>query len=269
MAPEVLHPAVTMDLGIAGRTALITGGAGRIGRATSLVLGEEGATVAVLDVDASGAKEVAREVKAAGGEAFAVACDLTDAEAVTAAVADAVDRAGGLDILVNNAGLVDARGRVESFPDELWHRDLAVNLTGTYHVTKAAFPRMKEAGWGRIVTLSSIAGWLGDFGQVSYSTTKAGLIGFGKSLALEGARHGITSNLLAPNVVVGMLADLSLEELEEVNPYFARLARATPVGHLGHEEDVANLIAYLVSQQAAYVTGQVIGVTGGVDLLTY
>ncbi len=233
------------------------------------MLGAEGVEVVVLDVDASGAEDVAEEVQDAGGDAVAVTCDLTDREAVTETVAELEEETGGIDILVNNAGLVDARGRVEEFPDELWDRDLDVNLTGAYNITKAIFPGMKERGWGRIVTMSSAAGWLGDFGQISYSTTKSGLIGFGKSLAIEGAKYGITSNILAPQIVVGALAELDIEELEEINPYFARIAKATPMKRLGTEEDVANLVAYLSSDLAGYITGQVIGVTGGVDLLSY
>jgi 3-oxoacyl-[acyl-carrier protein] reductase len=258
-----------MELGIDDRTALVTGGAGRIGTVVSETLAEEGAEVAVLDVDESGAKEVASDIQSAGGEAFAVACDLTDREEVREVVEDVEDRAGGVDILVNNAGLVDARGRAGEFDDDLWDRDLDVNLTGTYNITKALFPRMRERGWGRVVTLSSVAGTHGGFGQLSYSTTKAGLTGFAKTLALEGAPDGVTSNALAPNIVVGELAELDVEQIEEINPYFARIVEATPAGQLGTEEDVAGLVAYLASEQASYVTGQVIGVTGGVDLFSY
>lgn len=258
-----------MDLGIEGRTALVTGGAGRIGTVVSKTLAEEGCEVVVLDVDEKGATSLAEEIEDEGGDAFAVGCDLTDADEVQEAIEHVEDRAGGVDILVNNAGLVDARGRVDDFEDDLWHRDLNVNLTGTYHVTKAIFPDMRERGWGRIVTMSSVAGTHGGFGQLSYSTTKAGLVGFGKSLALEGGPDGVTSNLIAPNIVVGELADLDREAIEDINPYFARMIDATPMGTLGREEDVAGLVAFLASEQARFITGQVVGVTGGVDLLSY
>lgn len=258
-----------MDLGLDDRVAVVTGGAGRIGTVVSQTLADEGCEVCILDVDASGAEDLAEEIEDAGGSALAVECDLTDRDEVRSVVDSVEDRTGGVDILVNNAGLVDARGRAEGFDDDLWDRDVAVNLTGTYNISKALFGRMRERGWGRIVTMSSVAGTHGGFGQLSYSSTKAGLVGLGKTLALEGAPDGVTSNVLAPNIVVGELADLDREQIEQINPYFARIVDATPMGSLGSEEDVAGLVSYLVSEQAAYVTGQVIGVTGGVDLFSY
>jgi len=258
-----------MDLGLDGRTALVTGGAGRLGREDCAVLADEGAEVVVLDVDGEAAESVAADLEASGEQAHAVECDLTDRDAVESTVAAVREETGGVDILVNNAGLVDAVSTVDEFPDDLWDRDVAVNLTGTYNVTREVFPAMCDRGWGRVITMSSFAGVGGGFGQLSYSTTKAGLIGFGKTLALEGARHGVTSNVLAPSVVVGDLADLPPEELEGVNPQFERIRQATPMKELGREEDVAPLVAYLASEHARYVTGQVVGVTGGVDLFTF
>jgi NAD(P)-dependent dehydrogenase (short-subunit alcohol dehydrogenase family) len=172
-------------------------------------------------------------------------------------------------VLVNNAGLVDAVGKVEDYDDELWDRDMDVNLTGTYNITKPIFKNMCERGWGRIINMSSMAGWQGGFGQASYSTSKAGLIGFGKTLALEGAKHGVTSNVIAPNIVMEDLADLPGEQLEEINPQFEKIRQATPMKSLGKEKDVSNLIAFLASEQSEYITGQVIGVTGGVDLFSF
>jgi NAD(P)-dependent dehydrogenase (short-subunit alcohol dehydrogenase family) len=128
---------------------------------------------------------------------------------------------------------------------------------------------MLEREWGRVVNMSSMAGWEGGFGQASYSATKAALIGLGKTLALEGAQSGVTSNVITPNIVVEQFADMSVEELEAVDEYFARIAKATPMRKLGREADVANLVAYLCSEQASYVTGQVVGVTGGIDLFSF
>jgi 3-oxoacyl-[acyl-carrier protein] reductase len=128
---------------------------------------------------------------------------------------------------------------------------------------------MKEREWGRIVNMSSMAGWQGGFGQASYSATKAALIGFGKTLALEGAQSGITSNVIAPSIVVGALADMPIDQLEQMDEHFARIAKATPMRKLGKEEDVSNLIAFLCSEQASYITGQVVGVTGGIDLFSF
>lgn len=259
-----------MDFGLDDKTALVTGGAGRLGSEDCRHLAAEGADVIVLDVDADAAETVADEITDSDrpGTARAVECDLTDREAVTDTVAAVESETDGIDVLVNNAGFVDAVSRIESFDDELWDRDVELNLTGAYNVTKAVFPHMKERGWGRIVTMASIAGWRGSFAQISYATTKSGLIGFGKTLALEGAKHGITSNVLTPSIVVGDLADLPPEQLEQFEPQYERVRQATPMKELGREEDVAPLICYLASEQARYVTGQVIGVTGGADLFS-
>ncbi|PSQ15685.1 dehydrogenase [Halobacteriales archaeon QS_8_69_26] len=258
-----------MDLGLDGRTALVTGGGGRLGSEDARVLGAEGAEVVVLDVEASTAEAVAEEVREDGGDAYAVECDLTDRDDVEETVAEVRDRSGGVDVLVNNAGLVDATDRVENFDDDLWDRDVAVNLTGAYNVTRQVFPAMCERGWGRVISMSSVAGTHGGFGQISYSTTKAGMVGLGTTLALEGARHGVTSNVLAPSIVVGDLADLPPEQLEQINPQFEQIRQATPMRELGREEDVAPLVAFLASDHARYITGQVVGVTGGVDLFAF
>ncbi|WP_227355066.1 SDR family NAD(P)-dependent oxidoreductase [Haladaptatus salinisoli] len=258
-----------MDFGLDGRTALVTGGGGRIGSVDCETLAAEGAEVVVLDVDADAAQSVVDDIEDDGGAAVAVECDLTDRAEVSATVEGIRDEFGGIDVLVNNAGMVDAQAKLEDYDDDIWDRDMEINLTGTYNVTKEVFPAMCEREWGRIVTMSSMAGWQGGYGQSSYAATKAALIGFGKTLALEGAQHGVTSNVIAPSIVVGALADLPLEQLKEVNEYFGRIAEATPMRQLGREEDVANLVAYLASEQASYVTGQVVGVTGGVDLFSF
>ncbi|PGF18326.1 dehydrogenase [Natrinema sp. CBA1119] len=258
-----------MDFGLDDKTALVTGAGGRIGSVDCEVLAAEGTDVIALDVDIDAAETVVDDIEDAGGTARALECDLTDRDAIAETVSAIDEDVGGIDVLINNAGLVDARDRIEEFDDEIWDRDIAVNLTGTYNVTRAVYPGMKEREWGRIITMSSVAGWQGGFGQASYSATKSALIGFGKTLALEGAQHGITSNVVAPSIVVGALADLPIDQLEGVDEHFARIAKATPMRRLGREEDVANLIAYLCSEQAEYITGQVVGVTGGVDLFSF
>lgn len=255
-----------MDLGIDDRTALITGGGGRIGGEDARVLAEEGAEVVVLDVDLEAAQEVADEVP---GDAYAVECDLTDRDQVQETVSEVRDRSGGVDILINNAAMVDAVGKLGDFDDDTWDRDMQINLTGTYNISKVIFPAMCERGWGRIINMSSMAGWYGGYGQASYSATKAALIGFGKTMALEGARHGVTCNILAPNIVMEDLAGLSSEELEALNPQWEKIRQATPMKSLGKEKDVSTLLAFLVSEHAEYLTGQVIGVTGGVDLFSF
>ena len=261
-----------MDFGIEDRVAIVTGGAGRIGSEDCRVLAREGADVVALDVAKDKADNVADEINEGEeyhGDALAVECDLTDRPDVEATVEAIEEEMGSTDILINNAGMVDARDKVENFDDDIWDRDMAVNLTGSYNITKEVYPHMKEQGWGRIISMSSMAGWQGGFGQASYSATKAALIGFAKTLALEGAQYGVTSNAIAPSIVVGALADMDIEMLEQTDEHFARIAKATPMRKLGTEEDVANLIAYLCSEQANYVTGQVVGVTGGIDLFSF
>jgi 3-oxoacyl-[acyl-carrier protein] reductase len=261
-----------MDFGLDDRTALVTGGAGRLGSEDCKHLAREGADVVVLDVDLDGAERVVDEIaedEDARGEAMAVECDLTDREDVNATVEALEEETGGIDVLVNNAGFVDAVAKLEDFDDELWDRDVELNLTGAYNITRAVYPGMKERGWGRIVTMASIAGWRGSFAQISYSTTKSGLIGFGKTLALEGAKYGVTSNVLTPSIVVEDLAKMEPDQLEAFDPQFERIRQATPMQELGREDDVAPLVCYLASEQARYVTGQVVGVTGGADLFSY
>lgn len=258
-----------MDFGFDDKTALVTGGAGRIGSEDCRVLAEEGAEVVVLDVKEDAAQGVADEIEEDGGTAHAIECNLTDREDVSTTVEALREETGGIDILINNAGLVDARSRMNDYDGEKWDKDMSVNVTGTYNITREVFPGMCEREWGRIINMSSITGMQGGFGQASYATTKAALIGFGKTLALEGAQNGVTCNVVAPNIVVGALADMSPEQLEQVDEHFARIAKATPMRKLGREKDVSNLIAFLCSEQAEYITGQVVGVTGGVDLFSF
>lgn len=258
-----------MDFGLDGKTALVTGGGGRIGSEDCRVLAEEGAEVVVLDIDSEAATAVVTDLRAAGGTARGIECDLTDRAAVRETIAAVREETGGIDILVNNAAYVDAQSRLRDYDHDIWDRDIAVNLTGAYNISREVFPAMCERGWGRVITMSSMAGWYGGFGQASYAATKAGLIGFGKTLALEGAQHGVTSNIIAPNIVMEELADMEPAALEDEYPMFERIRQATPMRTLGREADVANLVAYLASEQASYLTGQVIGVTGGIDLFTF
>lgn len=258
-----------MDFGLDNKTALVTGGAGRIGSVDCEILAEEGAEVVVLDVDEDGVERVADDINEQGGDAIPVVCDLTDRAEVKETVTDLREQTGGVDILINNAAMVDARAQVKDYDNDIWDRDVAINLTGAYNITRQVFPGMLEREWGRIINMSSMAGWYGGFGQASYSATKAALIGFGKTLALEGAQKNVTANVITPNIVVGALADMDVEELEQVDEYFARIAKATPMRKLGREEDVANLVTFLCSEQASYITGQVVGVTGGVDLFSF
>jgi len=224
------------------------------------VLAAEGCRVAVLDLNAEGAEEAAKEVTAAGGVARGYACDVRDAARVTE-VAAAVERdLGPVSICVNNAGFVYTVGQLKDTRLEDWELNLAINLTGTFNVTKAVFPGMRERRWGRIVCMASIAGLMGGFGQTAYATTKMGVVGFAKSVALEGARHNVTCNVIAPGIV-GPNAKLS--------PLYDRMVKRVAMQREGEPEEVAHAIAFLCSEPARYITGAVLPVTGGMDLFTF
>ncbi|MBI4634828.1 MAG: 3-oxoacyl-ACP reductase FabG [Candidatus Rokubacteria bacterium] len=249
-----------MDLGIRDRVAVVTGGARSLGRADAHALAGEGCRVAVLDLNAEGAQETATEIATAGGAARGYACDVRDAGQVRAVVAEVAGALGPVDICVNNAGIIYTLGQLKDMRDEDWELNLAVNLTGTYNVTKAVFPGMRERRWGRIVCMASIAGLMGGFGQTAYATTKMGVIGFARSVALEGARYNVTSNVIAPGIV-GPNAQLS--------PMYERMVKRVAMQREGKPEDVASAVTFLCSERARYITGAVLSVMGGMDLFTF
>jgi NAD(P)-dependent dehydrogenase (short-subunit alcohol dehydrogenase family) len=249
-----------VDLGIAGKVALVTGGARNLGRADALKLAEEGCRVAVLDLNRDGAEETAGEIRGRGGRALALECDIVDRAAVKAAVARVAQELGPVEILVNNASIIWTLAQLKDMKDEEWDLNIGVNLTGTYNVTKAVIPGMRERRWGRVVSMASIAGLMGGFGQTAYSTTKMGVIGFARSVALEGARHGITSNVIAPGII---------GEHVKLSPMYDRMVKRVAMQREGDPEDIANAIAFLCSERARYITGAVLTVTGGMDLFTF
>jgi len=245
-----------------GKVALITGGAGDIGKAGALALAEEGANVVLADIVMDKAEETVRAVRATGRKALVLKMDVTHLEDVKAGVERIKEELGSIDILINSAATLDHRGQLLNQKDQLWERDLQVNLTGAFNCSRAVWPYMKEKGWGRIIHMTSVAGTLGGFGQASYSTTKAGIIGLTKTLALEGARYGITCNVVCPGLINSRGFHSISPEMKE------RLIRRTAFRRPGEPEDVANAIVFLASDKASYITGIMLNVSGGIELLT-
>jgi len=277
---------VAIEIDLSGRVAFVTGGSRGLGRADALALARAGADVVVADLlvesqlsdetDRYGAlatvarqqglvhtEETVRDIEAMGRKALAIRCDVTDRDEVAAAVGRAVGELGSLDILVNNAGTLDHAAQFPDQAPELWERDLRVNLTGAFNCAQAVWPHMKERGWGRIVNMASVAGTLGGFGQASYSTTKAGLLGLTKTLAMEGARHGITCNAIVPGVIGTEAFNMANQTMNE------RIVNRTALKRPGKPEEIANVIAFLCSDLASYVTGIELNVSGGVELFVF
>ena len=249
-----------MDLGIAGRVALVTGGARSLGKADAVALAAEGCKVAIVDLNAEGAEEVGKEIDALGGTARGYECDIRDTARVQDALARIERDLGAVDICVNNAGMIYTVGQLKDLRDEDWELNLGVNLTGTMKVTRAVFPGMRDRRWGRIVCMASIAGLMGGFGQTAYATTKIGVVGFAKSVALEGARYGVTCNAVAPGIVAPNA---------QLSPLYERMVKRVAMQKEGEPEDVAAAVAFLCSERARYITGAVLTVTGGMDLFTF
>lgn len=198
-----------------------------------------------------------------GRRALALKCDVTDREQVAATVARVVDELGSVDILINNAGTLDHAAQFADQSPDLWERDLRVNLTGGFNCAQAVWPHMKERGWGRIVNMASVAGTLGGFGQASYSTTKAGILGLTRTLAMEGGRHGITCNAIVPGVIGTEAFNMANPKMNE------RIVNRTVLKRAGEPEEIANAIAFLCSDLASYITGIELNVSGGVELFVF
>ncbi len=250
--------------GLAGRTALVTGGGRGIGRAIALHLARDGAAVGIVDLERATAEAVAGELVAAGGRATGVAADVAERPAVDAAVRAVEAALGPVDVLVNNAGWERLALFAESEP-ALWDRLVAVNFRGPLNVTHAVVGGMIARRRGRIVSIASDAGRVGSTGEAVYSGCKAAVIGFSKALAREVAGHGITVNVVCPGPTdTQLLADVMAGERGQ--RILAGMQRAIPLGRLARPEDVAGAVAYLVSDEAAYVTGQVLSVSGGLTM---
>jgi 3-oxoacyl-[acyl-carrier protein] reductase len=240
----------------ADKVAVVTGGGRGIGRAIALRLAQEGANIAVLDINEDNARETAEMIRALGRQAVAIATDVSDSEAVQAAIARTIETLGDLHILINNAGITRDM-LIIKMKDEDWKKVIDINLTSAFLCSKAAVKHLIRKRYGRIVNMASVVGLAGQAGQTNYSASKAGLIGFTKSLAREVGSRGITVNAVAPGFIPTALTDVLPEEMR------AATIAATPLGRLGSVEDIANAVAFLASDEASFITGQVLSVDGG------
>lgn len=242
------------------RIALVTGAAHGIGRAIALHLAGKGAAVAVIDLDAAGAEATAELVRQNGGRGWAAGADITDAAAVEAAVASAEAALGPIDILVNNAAYTVA-GDLEHIPLDIWHREIDVNVNGTYHCLRAVLPRMQARNAGTIVNIASVNG-VRYFGNPAYSAAKAALINLTQSVASEYGRHGIRCNAILPGSV--RTDNITWTIRQERDPdVFRKLSRWYPLGRVAEPEDVAKAVSFLASDEAGYITGIALPVDGG------
>ncbi|HMO45414.1 MAG TPA: 2-hydroxycyclohexanecarboxyl-CoA dehydrogenase [Rubrivivax sp.] len=247
------------------RTVIVTGGAGGIGGATCRRFGAEGARVAVFDLNLEAAEKVAAEIRAAGGQALAVRCDITDRASVDAAVAATEEKLGPIDVLVNNAGWDVFKPFTKTDAVE-WDKLIAINLVGPLHLHHAVLPRMAGRKRGRIVNIASDAARVGSSGEAVYAACKGGIVSFSKTVAREHARHGITVNVVCPGPTdTALFADYKLgagnpEKLEEA------FRRSIPLGRIGQPGDLPGAILFFASDDAAYVTGQVLSVSGGLTM---
>lgn len=244
-------------MNLSGKVALVTGGSRGIGRAVCLRLSQMGARVAVNFVSRSeAAQETLAAIKAQGGEGILAAFDVSSFTETQKACKQIIDELGSIDILVNNAGIT-RDGLLATMKEEDWDSVMATNLKGAFNCTKFVVRQMMKKRWGRIVVISSVIGISGNAGQVNYAAAKAGLIGLTRSVAKELASRGITANAVAPGYIqtemTGKLTDATRE----------KIVAEIPLGFIGEPEDVAAAVAYLVTDEARYVTGQVIHVNGG------
>ncbi len=252
-------------MSIKDKVAVVTGGSGGLGRFHCLSLAKAGCHVAVLcHSQLEKAKAVAKEIQKLGRKAIAIKIDVANLKQVQDAVKKIEQALGPISILVNNAasGIIRAV-TIVNMKKKDWDRDLSVNLGGAFNTIRSCLPGMIERGWGRIINISSIAGTMGGFGQCSYATSKAGLIGLTKTVALEASRKGVTCNALVLGSVDGGAFD-------KVPPEFRdRITRRIAMRRLGNPQEISNVLVFLASEESSYLTGEAIEVSGGAGLFTF
>lgn len=243
------------------RTAIVTGGASGMGKAISLRFARDGCALGVLDIDGEGAEAVAVEIVAAGGKAIALQADLGDRGQIEAAVAETRARLGPITIVVNNAAL-ESFAPVSEVKEADWDRLMAVNLKGAFILAQTALPDMVAAGWGRIINISAFGAQIGASDMALYTATKGGLISMTRSMAVEFGRYGITVNSVSPGFIDTPMARRAIDGDLFPVPY-EQIIATYPIPRLGRPEEIAAAVAFFASEEAGYVTGQLLGVNGG------
>jgi 2-hydroxycyclohexanecarboxyl-CoA dehydrogenase len=251
--------------GLNGKNAIVTGAGGAIGGAISLRLAEEGATVGAFDLSGEAAEATAARIGEAGGRARATACDITDYEAVTDAVQSFETDVGPTDVLVNCAGWDKLAKFLDTEPS-LWDRLISINYRGPLNVTHAVVRGMAERKRGRVVNIASDAGRVGSSGESVYAGCKGGIIAFGKALARELAGRQVTVNSVCPGPTSTPLLESFLDEGEYGKRVYDSLGKAIPMRRLGEPADIAGVVAFLASDEASFITGQVVSVSGGLTM---
>ncbi len=248
-----------------GKTVIVTGGGGGIGGATCRRFASEGAKVAVFDMNLAAADQVAAQIRADGGQAQAFRCDITDRAMVDQAVAATVESLGPVDVLVNNAGWDVFKPFTKTEPAQ-WDKLIAINLTGALHMHHAVLPGMAARKAGRIVNIASDAARVGSSGEAVYAACKGGLVAFSKTIAREHARHGITVNVVCPGPTdTALFADYK-EGAGNPEKLMEAFTRSIPLGRIGQPSDLPGAILFFASDDAAFVTGQVLSVSGGLTM---
>ena len=242
---------------LSGKVALVTGAAQGIGKAIAMLLARNGADVVVSDINLEKAQETTNEIQGMGRRSVAIKVNVADLKDVERMVEATVEQFGRIDILVNNAGITRDR-LILRMTEEDWDAVLDVNLKGTFNCTKAVIRHMSKQKSGKIVSIASVSGEMGNPGQANYAASKAGVIGFTKTIAREFAGRGINVNAIAPGYIQTPMTDAVPEKGKE------ELKRMIPMERLGKPEDVAQAVLFLVSENSSYITGQVLNVNGGI-----
>ncbi|MFJ4290803.1 2-hydroxycyclohexanecarboxyl-CoA dehydrogenase [Cupriavidus sp. NPDC089707] len=251
--------------GLEGKTVIVTGGGGGIGGATCLRFAHAGAAVGVLDLNPEAGERVAAQIRDAGGRALSVRCDITDRASVDAAVAAVEQGLGLIDVLVNNAGWDVFRPFVKTEPAQ-WERLIAINLTGALHMHHAVLPGMVARKRGRIVNIASDAARVGSSGEAVYAACKGGLVSFSKTIAREHARHGITVNVVCPGPTETALFEDYKQGAGNPEKLVEAFTRSIPLGRIGQPDDLPGAVLFFAGDDAAFITGQVLSVSGGLTM---